>query len=101
LEAILGRSRAELRDLASHGIKYYKPFLQIPRQRAFAKKIEPPRKKRWIDNPIDPLKAIQSRIQERLLSRLILPQHLLGGVHGKSIMDNARGYTYALGIWSP
>src|SRR5689334_12859687 len=51
--------------------------------------MEPP-KKRWIDNPVDPLKAIQSRIQERLLSPLILPEHLLGGVRGKSIRHNAQ-----------
>jgi len=88
LEILLGRSRAELEDLALSSIHYYKPFPLGPRERWFAKKIKPP-KKRWIDNPVDPLKAIQSRIHERLLSPLILPEHLLGGVRGKSVTHNA------------
>jgi len=89
VEALLGRSRGELKDLAHHATRYYKPFLWKPKERWFAKREEPP-KKRWIDNPIDPLKMIQSRIHERILSPLVLPEHLLGGVHGKSIGDNAR-----------
>jgi RNA-directed DNA polymerase len=89
LEFLLGRPRAELKDLALNAMRYYDPFPLRPRQRWFAKKVKPP-KKRWIDHPVDPLKAIQSRIQERLLSRLMLPEHLLGGVRGKSITDNAQ-----------
>jgi RNA-directed DNA polymerase len=89
LEALLGRTRAELEELAKHAVRYYKPFLLKKRERPFARKSSPP-KKRLIDNPIDPLKAIQSRIEERLLKRLILPKHLLGGVPGKSIPDNAK-----------
>lgn len=89
LEVLLGRSRAELKDLASGAIRHYKPFLQKPKERPFAKKIAAP-KKRWIDNPVNPLKMIQARILERILAKLILPEHLLGGVKGKSIPDNAR-----------
>ena len=89
LEALLGRSRAELADLAKHAVRYYKPFQLGKKERPFAKKPTSGRK-RLIDNPIDPLKAIQSRIEERLLKRLILPEHLLGGVRGKAIKDNAK-----------
>src|SRR5437660_1125750 len=89
LEILLGRSRVELKDLASKAIHFYKPFPLKTKPRRFAKKVEPV-KKRWIDNPIDPLKTIQSRVQERILSPLLLPEHLLGGVKGKSILDNAR-----------
>lgn len=89
LEILLGRSRVELRDLASKAIHFYKPFPLKTKPRKFAKKEEPV-KTRWIDNPIDPLKAIQSRVHERILSPLLLPEHLLGGVRGKSILDNAR-----------
>jgi RNA-directed DNA polymerase len=88
LEALLGRSREELTDLAKHAVRYYKPFILKKKQRPFAQKIVPA-KKRFIDNPVDPLKAIQSRIEERLLKRVILPQHLLGGRRGKTILDNA------------
>jgi RNA-directed DNA polymerase len=89
LEVLLGRSRTELEDLSLHAVRYYEPFPLKPKPRWFAKKTKPP-KKRWIDHPIDPLKAIQSRIQERLLGRLVLPEHLLGGVRGKSIVHNAQ-----------
>jgi RNA-directed DNA polymerase len=89
LEVLLGRSRAELRDLARHAVRYYEPFQLRRRDRPFARKCGPP-KKRLIDNPIGPLKTIQSRIEGRLLKRLVLPEHLLGGVRGKSIADNAR-----------
>jgi len=88
LEFLLGRSRSELKDLARNATRHYEPFLLKPKQRWFAKKTKPP-KKRWIDHPVDPLKAIQSRIQDRLLSTLILPDHLLGGVRGKSVAHNA------------
>lgn len=89
LEILLGRSRAELKDLAESAVRYYKPFRQRPKERPFARKFKPP-KKRWIDNPVDPLKMVQTRIQERILSQLVLPGHLLGGVSGKSIIDNAK-----------
>jgi RNA-directed DNA polymerase len=88
LETILGRSRSELKDLAKYAVRYYKPFPLRVKERPFARIIALP-KKRLIDNPVDPLKAVQSRIEERLLKRLILPEHLLGGVRGKSIIDNA------------
>jgi RNA-directed DNA polymerase len=89
LEALLGRSRAELEELAKHAVRYYRPFLLKRKEQPFAQK-SALAKKRLIDNPIDPLKAIQSRIEERLLKRLVLPRHLLGGVPGKSIPDNAK-----------
>jgi RNA-directed DNA polymerase len=89
LEALLGRSRAELKDLARHAVRYYDPFSHKKRDRPFSHKTAPS-KKRLIDNPIGPLKAVQSRIEGRLLKRLLLPEHLLGGVRGKTIKDNAR-----------
>lgn len=89
IELLLGRSRLELIDLASKAIHFYKPFPLKNKPRKFAKKLDPV-KKRWIDNPVDPLKAIQSRVQERILYPLLLPEHLLGGVKGRCIQDNAR-----------
>lgn len=89
VEFLLGRPRSDLKDLSRHATRYYEPFPLNPGRRWFARDIKPA-KKRLIDHPIDPLKAIQSRVQERLLSRLVLPEHLLGGVRGKSIVDNAK-----------
>jgi hypothetical protein len=41
-----------------------------------------------IDNPIDPLKFIQNRIYQRLLQPLIWPEHIYGGIKGKSLIMN-------------
>lgn len=88
LEALLGHSRVELEDLAKHAVRYYKPFPLKRKEHPFSRNTQPA-KKRSIDNPINPLKAIQARIENRLLKGIILPEHLLGGVKGRSIKDNA------------
>ena len=88
LEVLLGHSRSELQDLAKHGVRYYSPFVYHRKERPFAQNAKPT-KHRWIDNPVGPLKAVQSRIEERVLNRVILPEHLLGGVRGKTIKANA------------
>jgi RNA-directed DNA polymerase len=95
VEALLGHSRTELEDLGKHAVRYYEPFPLKRKGKPFSRKASKPARKRWIDNPIDPLKAIQSRIEVRLLKRVILPEHLLGGVRGKSIVDNARRHLVA------
>jgi hypothetical protein len=80
-------SRPQPRILASYTSKCYKPFYKQSKVRPFAR--EPaPIKKRLIDNPRGGLKEIQLRINDKLLKPLVLPDHLLGGVAGKSIQDN-------------
>jgi RNA-directed DNA polymerase len=94
LQAILGHSFVELDDLSSHAVKYYSPFHLREKPRPFSKNAGS-KKVRFIDRPVDPLKAIQARIEARILKKLILPEHLLGGVRGKSILDNARQHLNA------
>lgn len=94
LEVLLGHPRSELQDLAKHGVRYYAPFHYRKKERPFArsgKSIKP----RLIDNPVGPLKAVQSRIEDRILNRVILPEHLLGGVRGKTIKDNVERHLNA------
>jgi hypothetical protein len=88
LEFLLGFSRIQLRDLSNHAAKYYRPFYKEPKVRPFARKAID-KKKRLIDNPKGGLKQVQRRINQRLLKPLLLPEHLLGGVPGKCIRDNA------------
>lgn len=88
LTAILGVPRDELRNLVAQVGTYYEPFSKREKPRPFAHDVKP-HKNRVIDNPTGSLKLIQSRIETRLLKRLILPDHLLGGVRGKTIRDNA------------
>ncbi len=88
LEFLLGFSRIQLRDLSNHAPKHYRPFYKEPKVRPFARKAIA-KKKRLIDNPKGMLKQVQRRINQRLLKPLLLPEHLLGGVPGKCIRDNA------------
>lgn len=67
--------------------RYYQPFIPDPKPAPFAKR-EPKLKKRVIDNPVDPLKFIQKRIQRRLLQPLLWPEHIYGGIKGKSLIKN-------------
>lgn len=88
LEFLLGFSRLQLRELSNQAAKHYRPFYKEPKVRPFARK-PITKKKRLIDNPKGALKKVQRRINQRLLKPLILPEHLLGGVPGKCIRDNA------------
>ena len=88
LEVILGTDRKQLNSLAAHAASYYEPFFKRHRARPFQRLLRPP-KKRLIDNPIDPLKTIQKRIQKRLLGPIALPDNFLGGVPGRNLRENA------------
>lgn len=87
LEHLLGLSRDHLRVVADLAGGHYSPFPMSPRPRPFARRVPPP-KNRIIDNPSIELKKIQSLIAERLLKPLRLPENLLGGVKGRSVLDN-------------
>lgn len=100
LEGLLGHTSVELESLTRQAVRFYRPFPLKREPRPFSRTPASP-KRRWIDNPIDPLKAIQSRTEERILKRVTLPDHLLGGVKGKSIRDNARRHLGARVVRGP
>jgi RNA-directed DNA polymerase len=87
LEALLGFSRDEIRQVANHAGTYYNPFPKKDRIRPFQKQFKPP-KKRIIDNPTGALKAIQKSVQRNLLRTVPLPDYLCGGVKGRRLLDN-------------
>jgi len=87
LERILGLDRGYIRALAAVAGRYYSPFTKPNKSRPF-ERIAKPRKLRVIDNPSEELKAVQSLITERLLKQVELPEHVCGGVKGKSVLDN-------------
>jgi RNA-directed DNA polymerase len=87
LEFCLGISRTTLQSSALNADSYYSPFPKPPKVRPFQKKFKP-HKLRIIDNPIDPLRTIQKRIQHRLLAAIDLPFYLCGGVRGRRLQDN-------------
>lgn len=77
----LGISAETIMDIAAQAGRHYHPL--IKRQK---------NKERLIDNPTGPVRALQDRIQERLLSPLILPDYIHGGVPGRSPVSNAAAH---------
>jgi hypothetical protein len=87
LELLLGMKRQELRAVASRAGRYYAPFPKSTPEFPFPKKLSP-KKIRLIDNPLEPLKSLQDKIYRKVLTRIVLPEHLLGGMPGKTIKHN-------------
>ncbi len=80
----IGFNRQLLLEIAETGGRFYRPF---PKKGP---------KPRMIDNPILILKEIQGRIQDRLLSDIPLPDHMHGGVTGRSPITNASSHVGAI-----
>jgi len=89
LERRLGFDQNYLCVFASRAGAAYSPFEKRNKPRPFQKKTKPP-KRRVIDNPSEELKAVQSRINDRLLRPLSTPPYMFGGVRGKRVLDNVR-----------
>lgn len=84
LEHTLALGRDEIRKLANRAGTFYQPFVKVDPKSG---------KKRTIDNPTLALKAVQTRIKDRILNSAPLPFAILGGVKGRSIVDNLRLHT--------
>jgi RNA-directed DNA polymerase len=65
----------------------YSPFRAVTPPRPFAKHYAP--KPRPIDNPLQDLSWIQKRIYRRLLKPICFPDHVIGAVPKRSVVDNA------------
>jgi hypothetical protein len=85
----LGISREKLRSIARDADSHYNPFSQIKAPRPFARKASKS-KIREIDQPLDPLLEVQKRVYRILLRDLDLPEHINGGVKGRSVLDNVK-----------
>lgn len=90
LEYLLGVSREELLRLAECD-KHYCPF-QLEKAAKPHCKLAEPSKLRNIDNPLEELKAVQSKILTRLLYPVQLPGFLFGAVRKRSIRDHASAH---------
>jgi hypothetical protein len=88
LEFRLGEDRTELRLLAANWKDEYDPFTKTSTPKPFQSAPHTP-KPRQIDNPSDRLKAVQKKIQDRILSPIALPDYMYGGVSGRTIKDHA------------
>jgi len=79
LAAILHRPRWSLEQIASEAEDMYRPFWLE----------RPGKKRRRIDNPIEPLKSVQKRIHRCLLRDVGFPAFMQGAVKGGSAARNA------------
>ena len=89
LEASLGLPLAPICSLSTRAGSAYAPFVQYKKPKPFAKVIAPP-KPRPIDNPSAELKSVQRLINRRLLGKVLCPGYLLGGMMGRSVVENAQ-----------
>lgn len=81
LGQILGVSPSDLDKIAGEAEQLYAPF--------WRKKRTGLGRTRRIDNPQDPLKKIQKRINQRILRTFTFPEFVTGGVRGRSALGNA------------
>lgn len=82
LASLLAVSIEALEKLADQAGRHYCPFDRRNQKGSG--------KWRHIDNPYGPLKGIQSKIHQRILLRYRLPDRMVGGVAGCSILDHAK-----------
>jgi len=83
LEHLLQIKRDDLRMLARTSGRYYRPY-DLHKKGT--------NKWRHIDSPQEPLKALQKRINKKILNQRLdlLPDGMTGGISGKSIIENAK-----------
>src|SRR6266852_9308865 len=74
------------------GLKY-SPFMLAKPPRPFQRIGDS--KPRPIDNPLQELKWVQKRIYKRLLKPICFPEHILGAVPKRGVMDNAARHLYS------
>lgn len=88
LEELIDYPADFLRHCAGHADEYYSPFPKKAKVRPYAKK-DIPKKVRLINQPLNPLKEVQKRINNNILAQVSLPDYICGGVKGKSTISNA------------
>jgi hypothetical protein len=87
LEHRLCVPREKLLSVANNALSYYKPFPHAKPKRPFARERREA-KVRQIDQPTGALVEIQQRIYYSLLRDLRMPEHICGGVKGRSVLTN-------------
>ena len=87
LAEMLSVPKEKLVSLSATAKLGYDPFPRTRPLRPFQK--SPASKPRQIDNPQQELSWLQKRIHKRLLRPICFPEHVLGGVKKRSVLDNA------------
>ena len=84
---------AKLENTGAELRKYYSPFMAVRPPRPFQR--SPSQRGRPIDNPLQEIKWIQDRIYRRLLKPICFPDHILGAIPKRGVMDNAERHLTA------
>ena len=74
---LLGVPRETLENVADNFAKLYKPF---PKKTG--------KKPRTIDNPVEPLKSIQQKINKLIFRNIEFPNFIIGGVKGRNPLEH-------------
>lgn len=77
LSFVLGIPEAVLINYSTNAPKHYRPFIKKMGE-----------KRRRIANPDEPLKAIQRKINNIILNKVLLPNEMYGSVRGRNIKNN-------------
>lgn len=93
LADILKVPAERLVSLGLASVEHYHPFESVRPPRPFQKSPLPT--PRLIDNPGQELKWVQKRIYRRLLKPVCFPEHIIGAVPKRSIMDNASRHLHS------
>lgn len=81
---LLGLSWRGIEEIAARAGQYYEPF--------DTRKAGSDSKWRHIDNPKRDLKRLQTRIYQRILLPVPMPDTVIGGVRGRSVRDHAESH---------
>ncbi len=87
LADLLKIPKEKLVSLSIDSRSKYSPFMLAKPARPFQRMR--PSKPRPIDNPLQELRWVQKRIYKRLLKPICFPEHVLGAIPKRSVMDNA------------
>ena len=92
----LGVPRTVLENVSKNKSRYYRPYTKLEKKR------DGTVKERRIDNPNKSIRAIQKRINKRMLRPVCaeLPEYMTGCIPGRSARDNARPHKASAAILS-
>jgi RNA-directed DNA polymerase len=82
----------DIRTVAMNADQYYAPYPKKIKPKPFAR-TPAPAKIRIIEPPTGFLRHLLGRIQTEILRPVQLPDYLMGGVLGKSVLDNVRKHS--------
>jgi len=92
LATIVGTSMEDIQHAAINAESYYAPFAKKPKTKPFSRLPDHTRA-RVIEPPTGFLMHLLAKIHSEILQPIQLPDYLVGGVRGKSVLDNLQNHS--------